>query len=65
MLKWFDSFSRTAKPIVSQRANQAYLLATASIYDAWVRDNYELQLWQVYLKMGTEKKHWAKEVVRR
>ncbi|CAF3841891.1 unnamed protein product, partial [Rotaria sp. Silwood1] len=65
MLKWFDSFSRTTKPIVSQRANQAYLLATASIYDAWVRDNYELQLWQAYLKMGTEKKHWAKEVVRR
>ncbi|CAF5050036.1 unnamed protein product, partial [Rotaria sp. Silwood1] len=65
MLKWFDSFSRTTKPIVSQRANQAYLLGTASIYDAWVRDNYELQLWQAYLKMGTEKKHWAKEVVRR
>ncbi|CAF3924196.1 unnamed protein product [Rotaria sp. Silwood1] len=65
MLKWFDSFSRTTKPIVSQRANQAYLLATASIYDAWVRDNYELQLWQAYLKMGIEKKHWAKEVVRR
>ncbi|CAF4725656.1 unnamed protein product, partial [Rotaria sp. Silwood2] len=62
MPKWFDSFSRTTKPIVSQRANQAYLLATVSIYDAWVRDNYELQLWQAYIKMGTEKKHWAKEV---
>ena len=51
--------------IVSGRGNQAYTLATTSIYDEWVRNNYELQVWQTYLKMGTEQKHWAKEVIQR
>ena len=41
------------------------MLATGPIYDQWVRDNYEMQVWQTYLKMGTEQKHWAKEVVQR
>ncbi|CAF1635428.1 unnamed protein product [Adineta ricciae] len=50
---------------ISGRGNQAYVLATISIYDEWVRYNYELQVWQVYLNMGTENKHWAKEVVQR
>ncbi|CAF1529710.1 unnamed protein product, partial [Rotaria sordida] len=47
------------------RGNQAFLLAAAPIYDKWVRNNYELQVWQTYLKMGTEQKHWAKEIVQR
>ena len=51
--------------VVSGRGNQAYTLATTSIYDEWVRNNYELQVWQSYLKLGTEQKHWAKEVVQR
>ncbi|CAF4763730.1 unnamed protein product, partial [Rotaria sp. Silwood2] len=38
---------------------------SASSYDNWVRNNYESQVWQTYLKMGTEQKHWAKEVIRR
>ncbi|CAF4426709.1 unnamed protein product [Rotaria sp. Silwood2] len=50
---------------INSRGNQAYVLATAPIYDEWVRNNYELQVWQTYLKMGTEQKHWAKEVVQR
>jgi hypothetical protein len=50
---------------ISGRGNQAYALASASYYDDWVRANYELQIWQAYLKMGSEKKHWAKEVVQR
>ncbi|CAF5185148.1 unnamed protein product, partial [Rotaria sp. Silwood1] len=29
--------------IVDGRGNQAYVLATAPIYDEWVRNNYELQ----------------------
>ena len=45
----------------SSRGNQAYVLASAPVYDEWVRNNYELQVWQAYLKMGTEQKHWAKE----
>ncbi|CAF3804399.1 unnamed protein product [Rotaria sp. Silwood1] len=66
MLKWFeDKFTKGTKNPLSSRGNQAYLLATAPIYDKWVRDNYELQIWQTYLKMGTEQKHWAKEVVQR
>ncbi|CAF5037176.1 unnamed protein product, partial [Rotaria sp. Silwood1] len=66
MLKWFeDKFTKGTKNPLSSRGNQAYLLASAPIYDKWVRDNYELQIWQTYLKMGTEQNHWAKEVVQR
>ena len=31
----------------------------------WVRNNYELQVWQAYLEMGIEQKHWDKEVIQR
>ncbi|CAF3387438.1 unnamed protein product [Rotaria socialis] len=65
MLRWFEDNSKNSKNSASGRGNQAYLLATAPIYDEWVRNNYELQIWQTYLKMGTEQKHWAKEVVQR
>ena len=51
--------------VVSGRGNQAYTLATTSIYDEWVRNNYELQVWQTHLKLGTEQNHWAKEIVQR
>jgi hypothetical protein len=62
ILKWFED---TSKSSISGRGNQAYVLASTSIYDQWIRNNYELQVWQAYLKMGTENKHWAKEVVQR
>jgi len=51
--------------IMKGRGSQAYVLAATSIYDTWVRNNYELQVWEKYLKIGTENKHWAKEVVQR
>jgi len=54
-----------ANPIVKSRGNQAYTIAATSIYDTWVRDNYELQVWQEYLKMGTHNKHWCKDIVKR
>ena len=50
---------------ITSRGNQAYVLAASPIYDEWIRNNYELQVWQAYLKMGTEQKHWAKEVIQR
>ena len=52
---------------MTSRGNQAYAVATAPIYDDWVRNNYQLQVWQYYLKIGTDKTkpHWAKEVVQR
>ncbi|CAF4635762.1 unnamed protein product, partial [Rotaria socialis] len=53
-----------ASPIISSRGNQAYILASTTIYDDWIRDNYDLQVWQNYLKMGTDDKHWAKEVIK-
>ena len=62
ILRWFED---TSKSSISGRGNQAYVLASTAIYDQWVRNNYELQVWQAYLKMGTENKHWAKEVVQR
>ncbi|CAF2096381.1 unnamed protein product [Rotaria magnacalcarata] len=62
MLRWFEDNSKNS---ASGRGNQAYILATAPIYDEWVRNNYELQVWQTYLKMGTKQKHWVKEVVQR
>ncbi|CAF5216877.1 unnamed protein product, partial [Rotaria magnacalcarata] len=54
-----------SKKAISGRGNQAYALASAPIYDEWVRNNYEVQVWQSYLKLATEKKHWAKEVIQR
>ncbi|CAF4122854.1 unnamed protein product, partial [Rotaria magnacalcarata] len=65
MLRWFEDNSKNSKNSASGRGNQAYLLATAPIYDEWIRNNYELQVWQTYSKMATEHKHWAKEVVQR
>ncbi|CAF4400521.1 unnamed protein product, partial [Rotaria magnacalcarata] len=50
MLRWFEDNSKNSKNSASGRGNQAYLLATAPIYDDWVRNNYELQVWQTYLK---------------
>ena len=32
------------------------MLATGPIYDQWVHDNYEMQVWQTYLKMSAEQK---------
>ncbi|CAF3700301.1 unnamed protein product [Rotaria socialis] len=54
----------SASPIFSSRGNQAYILASTTIYDDWIRNNYDLQVWQNYLKMGTNDKHWAKEVIK-
>ena len=64
MLRWLEDNSRSSKSAISGRGNQAYVLATGPIYDQWVRDNYEMQVWQAYLKMGIEQKHWT-EVVQR
>ncbi|CAF3575540.1 unnamed protein product [Rotaria sordida] len=56
ILKWFEESSKQSKNAISGRGNQAYTLATTSIYDEWIRNNYELQVWQEYFKLGTEKK---------
>jgi hypothetical protein len=45
--------------------NQAYIVAACPIYDESIRTYYETQVWENYLKLGLENKHWAKEVVRR
>jgi hypothetical protein len=62
IIKWFEENSKNS---MSGRCNKGYILDTTSIYDEWVPTSYELQVWQVYLKMDNEKKHWAKEVVQR
>ncbi|CAF1497080.1 unnamed protein product [Rotaria sordida] len=49
--------------IIDASGNHAYLMASIPIYDEWIRANYHIQVWQNYLKMGTENKHWAKELV--
>ncbi len=56
-----DNAANVTKP----RGNQAYILAATDIYDSWVRNNYDLQVWQEYLKLGTQNKHWAKDVIKR
>ncbi|CAF5177426.1 unnamed protein product, partial [Rotaria magnacalcarata] len=43
-----------ATAIISSRENQAYILAATTIYDKWVRNNYDLQVWQNYLKVNTD-----------
>ncbi|CAF4157079.1 unnamed protein product, partial [Rotaria magnacalcarata] len=65
ILAWLEKHSPMSKKAISGRGNQAYALASAPIYDEWVRNNYEIQVWQSYLKLATEKKHWAKEVIQR
>ncbi|CAF3636257.1 unnamed protein product [Rotaria socialis] len=65
ILTWLEKHSPMSKKAISGRGNQAYALASAPIYDEWVRNNYEVQVWQSYLKLATEKKHWAKEVIQR
>ncbi|CAF1503656.1 unnamed protein product [Rotaria sordida] len=63
ILKWFEENSKHSKNAISGRGNQAYTLATVSLYDEWIRNNYELQVWQEYLKLGQKEKYWAKEVI--
>ncbi|CAF4781892.1 unnamed protein product, partial [Rotaria magnacalcarata] len=45
MLRWFEDNSKNSKNAASGRGNQPYLLTTAPIYDEWIRNNYELQVW--------------------
>ncbi|CAF4004594.1 unnamed protein product [Rotaria sordida] len=42
-----------------------FLINSAPVYDEQIRAEYELQVWQNYLKLGKEYKHWTKEVVQR
>ncbi|CAF1500681.1 unnamed protein product, partial [Rotaria sp. Silwood1] len=49
--------------ILDTSGNHAYFMASIPIYDEWIRANYDIQVWQHYLKMGTENKHWAKEII--
>ncbi|CAF4576342.1 unnamed protein product, partial [Didymodactylos carnosus] len=35
------------------------------IYDAWIRDNYEYQVVEKLLEIGTKDKHWAHEIVKK
>ncbi|CAF1999254.1 unnamed protein product, partial [Rotaria magnacalcarata] len=65
IFKWFEENSKNSKNVIHSRGNQAYIAATASTYDSWIRDNYELQVWKAYLKVSKEQKHWAKEVIQR
>jgi hypothetical protein len=46
---------------ISSRGNQAYVFATTHLYDEWIRDNYDLQVWQNYLKLGTQDKHFKNQ----
>ncbi|CAF1199801.1 unnamed protein product [Rotaria sordida] len=61
---WLQNES-ISKETVETSGNHAYLMASIPIYDEWIRANYDLQVWQNYLKMGTENKQWAKEVIQR
>ncbi|CAF4191063.1 unnamed protein product [Rotaria sordida] len=64
IVTWLQNDS-ISKEIIETSGNHAYLMASIPIYDEWIRANYDLQVWQNYLKMGTENKHWAKEVIQR
>ncbi|CAF1403495.1 unnamed protein product, partial [Rotaria sp. Silwood1] len=55
----------TSTDILDASGNYAYLMASIPNYDEWIRANYDIQVWQEYLKMGTENKHWAKEIIQR
>ncbi|CAF3147175.1 unnamed protein product [Rotaria sp. Silwood2] len=63
----FASYSNNeaVKQILDSSGNQAYIFKSAHFYDELIRADYEKQLWNNYLKLGTIKNYWAKEVVRR
>ena len=61
---WFKD-DVSIQRIIQSRGNKDFIIASAPIYDQWYRLDYESQVWQRYLQLGLEKKHWAKEVVRR
>ena len=64
IFNWFKD-DVSIQRIIQSRGNQDYILASISTYDEWVRTDYEIQVWQRYLNLGIQNKHWAKEVVRR
>ncbi|CAF1097599.1 unnamed protein product [Adineta ricciae] len=47
------------------RSTQAYILATINSYDEWVRLNYELQIFEEYLRIGLNHQQWANEIAKR
>ncbi|CAF1345140.1 unnamed protein product [Rotaria sordida] len=66
ILTWIENNTSTAtNNIIGKSGNHAYLMASIPIYDEWIRTNYDIQVWENYLKMGTENKHWAKEIIQR
>ncbi|CAF3917583.1 unnamed protein product [Rotaria sordida] len=66
ILAWIENNTSTAtNNIIGKSGNHAYLMASIPIYDEWIRANYDIQVWENYLKMGTENKHWAKEIIQR
>ncbi|CAF4344198.1 unnamed protein product, partial [Rotaria sordida] len=66
ILAWIENNTSTAtNNIIGKSGNHAYLMASIPVYDEWIRANYDIQVWENYLKMGTENKHWAKEIIQR
>ncbi|CAF3183115.1 unnamed protein product, partial [Rotaria sp. Silwood2] len=65
IMTWVQNETSSSTEILETSGNQAYLMASIPVYDEWIRANYDLQVWQTYLKMGTENKHWAKEIILR
>ncbi|CAF1416344.1 unnamed protein product [Adineta ricciae] len=64
IFKWFSD-NPINKDIIQSPGNQNYLMKAAPIYDEWLRTQYEYQVWENYLKLAQESKHWAKEIVNR
>lgn len=40
-----------------------FALQTVEVFDDWVLNNFEVQVWQKYYELGSNASHWAKEIV--
>ena len=63
IMKWFSDKNKI--DLIKSRGNQSYIIKAIPIYDEWMRTEYELKVYQKFLKLAEEHKHWAKEIVNR
>lgn len=64
IFSWFKE-EPTTKDIIKGRGNQSCIMASAPIYDVWIRTFYEKQVWEHYSGIAKNQKFWAKEAIRR
>ncbi|CAF0971996.1 unnamed protein product [Didymodactylos carnosus] len=63
--RYLYSLSKPSDIGPTARHINRFVTVSAPIYDAWIRDNYEYQVVEKLLEIGTKDKHWAHEIVKK